>query len=431
MATIAEATAQLASHNIKVCISLGVDKALPLPSPEVSSMLAPLLQHVGQVPTDQAPFRQHLLTDSHISALLPGIGSITSMSLRWRLRSHASLCLLTKFSNLQQLKLDLHDAHTLCLSALKGLQELYLRVTTGNLWWQYCARSSFGCGKLLDNNQDSLLHVSLTAESWDDNTYLALLRLSKLQTFSLHIEEIQLGSVYVLSQLRPSKSMSVILKKSFLFPLRTLQEVTSCDSYITDLTLHTGPVMVSTMQHLTSLRLISDMSKKSFSQTCFHPQPRLQVLALVGNGVCMESTQLAHLVQSHPSLRKLSLHDCSQVTADILYVIVQLRRLTTFSVTDHGFLWTKRLCWTEFAFRAQQRVGMAQPKIHVTWTVLQTWGNQTLQLCVDYTERPVFCGVGLGDRHSEAAMFVHKCWTNLAYFSSRVSARIVWVPYKN
>ena len=197
LATIVEATAQLASNNISVCISLDAATDDRVMSLEDLNKLAPILQQLDtnlwKKQYDEAvilsswkafaeddndapahpwdpcsslkragiPSFQQIVTASHVSALLPARNSIKSLSLY----GVFPLALLAKFGNLQRLELHSLDAdgqnH---LSALRRLVELHLTFPDRG-------PCSMALGSVLDSNSDSLLHVVLTAKSWDDETY--------------------------------------------------------------------------------------------------------------------------------------------------------------------------------------------------------------------------------------------------------------------
>lgn len=160
-----------------------------------------MIQQFDSSPVDTDSGPERVLTDSHIRALLPGSDCITSLNLCWSPGSRSALHLLANFGNLQQLELQLDEADGLRhLSGLKSLLELHLTIRTTNL-------TDCTCGDILENSQDSLLHVSLSAGAWDDKTYMALLCLSKLRTFSVKVHRLTPDNAKVLAQLRPSQSI--------------------------------------------------------------------------------------------------------------------------------------------------------------------------------------------------------------------------------
>lgn len=402
LATILEATAYLASKQIKVCISLNV-----LPSPDVLAKLAPIIHQLDCTPVGATSEAWDTFSDNHMSGLLRGTHCITSLSLARRESNRFFSASLAKFGNLQQLELHLHDTVGLHhLSGLKGLLQFHLTVTDEGL-------SASRCGHILDSNMDSLLHVALSANLWDDQTYMALLRLSGLRTFSLQVVTLRHTNAQVLAQLRPSQSMSVTIKKITSAPW--VPDMTSCDARITDLTLDgfgepSGSISVRTMQHLTSLTLVG----LSLHMTHIWPQPRLQVLTL--SGVRMSSTELEDIVKSCPSVKHLDLSQCLRISPDTLSIILRLKHLITICLSHLEGLSVARLCWMEAFIRAQQCIGMAQPRIHVTCK----WGDQTRELCVDYLRYPVLCGCEFDEQR---ASLDQKCWARVAYPSSRFLCR--------
>ncbi|KAL3136109.1 hypothetical protein ABBQ32_007130 [Trebouxia sp. C0010 RCD-2024] len=395
------ATDLLASHNIKVCISLDRGNVAAVPAPDVLQALAPAIQHFGNGPVDADPASQRFVTDSHVRALLPGINCITSLNLSWRLDGQTSLQLLTQFGSLRQLELQMGEAGGLRhLSVLKGLLELRLTVDLSTL-------SDPSCGNLVENNKDSLLHVSLSAGAWDDKTYMALSCLCKLRTFNLSVCSLQHDDAEVLAQLRASQSVSITVRR--------------VDGY------EAVAAMVPTMQNLTSLTLTG----LDLTSTDIQPQPRLQELILC-NG-CLQSSQLKQMVCSYPSLKRLMLHALQglQICPDILCSLVQLRLLTTFCFSSLRGLSAASIGKIDAVLRAQQSIGLAQPKIFVIYRMAET--NQRFAgYCVDYTRYPVFSDVEFDERR---ATHTQRCWAQIAYPGARVGQSLYrsfpkhfWVP---
>ena len=321
------------------------------------------------------PAPQHVLTDSHVRGLLHGHDCITSLSLCWRSDGSRPLSWLAWFGNLRQLELQLDEADALMhLSSLKGLLELHLRIRQITRPRSYCS-----CDEVLQGNKDSLLHVSLSAHTWDDSTYWALLHLSKLRTFRLAIHELKPDNAEVLIQLRPSQSMSIAMHK---FDQRVVG-------------------LVPTMHNLTTLALVG----LDLTSVYFQPQSTLQALTL--RGVCIKGTQLKQLVQNFPSLKQLSLQRVRvrgfRIFPDTLCTILRLRNLSTLGLGLLGGLTAATVCRIEAFIRAQQSAGMAQPKIHVTcWLT-----DEVIRLCVDYTRSPVLCGAEFDGRmltHTQRSM---------------------------
>lgn len=388
LATIIETTVQLASNNVKVCIALSAGKSGLLPSPKVLAKLAPIIQQLDYAPVDATPEAWDVLSDSHIAALLPGINHISRLSLARRHGSGSFFALLAKFGNLQQLELHLEDAAGLNhLSVLKGLLEFHLTVTDER-------QPDIRCGDVLDSNRDSLMHVALTAESWDNQTYMGLMRLSKLRTINLQVAHLRQVNAQALAQLRPSQSMSVTIKKASRLPGVVLHELTSCDVHITNLTLHDPAMVVSwlrAMQHLTTLTLVvSDLT----------------------NSVCMSNAQLEGIVQSCPTIQHLSLIKCLQFSSDIMRIILRLKHLHTLCLAHLPGLSAPTERWIEAVIRSQQCVGMAQPQIHV----ICKWGGHVGEFCVDCMQYPVLCGT---DFDEQRATFVQKSWAKIGYPSAQ------------
>ena len=379
LASIVAATSLLAFNNIKVCLGLGPHKITEFPSDEVLSALAPVIQRFDCCPGDVDSVG---LTDHQIRALLPGSHCITSLSLYWSVRRHFSLRLLSTFVNLQHLELHLDEANGLeHLSSIKGLLELHLTIRATE-------RPGSSCSDILQSNQDSLLHVSLSAGAWDDTTYKAILGLWKLRTFSLEVHRLKADNVTDVAQLRPSESMSIILHELAQSVVRR----------------------VTSMHNLTSLTLVGVV----LTSSVFQPQPMLRKLTL--RDVCIASSQLKQMVQSYPFLTQLNLHRLYGLlmSPDNLCTILQLRHLKTLCLSRLSGLSAAEVRWLEAFIRSQQSIGMAQPIIHVICTM----AGQTTNICVDCTRYPdsVWCGTEFDE---ERATHMQRCWAKVAYCRAR------------
>ena len=409
-ASIVETTAQLASKNIKVCITLSAGNS-GLPWPVVLAKLAPIIQQLDCAPVDATSEAWHDFSDSHINALLSGTNHITCLSLARQQGSNSFFSLLAKFGHLQQLELHLGDAAGLNhLSTLTGLLELHLTVTDER-------QSDIRCGDILDSNRHSLLHVTLKAKSWDDPTYVALSQISKLRSISLQVGNLRQVNAQALAQLRPSQAMSLTFKKGDLVPGIALQDLTYLvGAHITDLTLHVPTMMGSwlrTMQHLLSLVVVgTDLTRVLIS-----PQPRLQTLTL--NGFSMSSSQLEDIVESCPSVKHLSLIKCIRFSSDKLCTILRLRHLHTLCLTHLPGFSTAWLHQVEAVIRAHQCVGMSQPQVFA----ICKWGAHATELCIDCRRHPVLCG----DEFDECRpTLTQKSWAKFVYPSSQVFSRGFW-----
>lgn len=386
LASIVAATSLLALSNIKVCLSLGAHNISAIPSDDVLKALAPVIQRFDCRPVDvdvdddvDVDSFEHGLTDRQIRALLRGSNCITSLSLYWSASRHSSLHLLANFVNLQHLELHLDEADGLGhLSSVKGLLELHLTIRNTE-------RVGSSCDDILQSNKDSLLHVSLSAGAWDDKTYMGLLRLCNLRTFTLTVCSLQKDDVALLEQLRPSQSMRISIRK--------------VDDH--EVVVETIP----TLHNLASLTLTG----LDLTSIGLEPQSTLRVLTL--RGVFMRSTQLRQVVQNSPSLMQVNLHELQGLllNPDTLCTILQLRHLTTLCLSGDNVegLTAARVCWLEAFIRAQQSVGMAQSKIRVTCVM----PNQTREFCVDYTRYPVLCGAEFDESRANHAQ---RCWAEVA-----------------
>lgn len=389
-ATMVAATSLLALNNIKVCLRLGGHKITAFPSDDVLRALAPVIQRFDCCPEDVDSVG-HGLTDRQIRALQPGSHCITSLSLYWSASRHSSLHLLANFVNLQHLELHLDEANGLGhLSSIKGLLELQLTIRDTE------RPVSSACGDILQSNKDTLLHVSLSAGAWDDKTYMGLLRLCNLRTFTLAVCSLQKYDAALLGQLRPSQSMHISIHK--------------VDDH--EVVMENIP----TLHNLTSLTLIG----LDLTSIGLQPQPTLQVLTL--RSVFMRSTQLRQVVQNSPSLKQMNLHELQGLllNPDTLCTILQLRHLTMLCLSGDVLegLTAARACWLEAFIRAQQSIGMAQPKIHVTCVM----ANQTRDFYVDYTGYPVLCGAEFDERR---ATYTQRCWAQVAGPGFRMGKRFV------
>ena len=390
VATIVAATPLLASNNIKVCLRLEANTVRAIPAGDVLYELAPMIQQFDCCPADADSTSSHGLTDSHIRGLVHGSNCITSLSLCWSPSHPSSLHLLASFGNLQHLELQLEEPDGLQhLSGLKGLVELHLTIKDAR-------RPDSSCEVVLESNKDSLLHVSLSAGTWDVMTYRELSNLCELRTFSLTVCGLQRSDAAVLAQLRPSQSMSISIHK-------TVDHEVDAET-------------VSSMQNLTSLTLIG-LDLRSID---VWPQSTLEVLTL--RKVVLRSNQLRQMVQSSPSVKQLNLHELQglRLDDDTVCTILQLRYLTKLCLSGNILdgVTAARVSWLEAFGRAQQSVGMAQPKMHVTYAM----PHQTMDFCVDYTRYPALCGAEFDERR---ATHTQRCWAKVAYPGVRMGESFV------
>lgn len=368
---------QLAANNIKICISLVSSNKGVLPSMNVLKRLAPILQELDCATLDGASNAAmntwEYLGSSVIEALLSGVNSITSLGFPCPQRGSSWMPSLVKFGNLRRLDIHLPRARDVThLEGLQGLSELLL--TVGGY-------SQGRCADILNKNAESLLHLALTADSFDDKTYIAMSQLPQLRSFSLEVADLNEGNAAVLAKLRPSQSMTITITRTV--PTEVLLELSSNRACITHLTLHVCPAMafagVETMQHLTSLTLV----RTNLNKAQFQPQPWLQSLTL--HAASMKHTDLNVLVHSYPALRFLELNSFTglQLTSTVILTIFRLQRLQHLCLSMIEGLSAERLQWMEAFLRSQQRIGMAQPRVLIT----VKWHRHTQNLHVSHTDR--------------------------------------------
>lgn len=198
--------------------------------------------------------------------------------------------------------------------------------------------------------------------------------------------------------------MSVTITRADMILSNDLQDMTSCDARITDLSFHGGPAMVvssmRSMQHLLSLKLCG----VDLIGTRFQPQPRLEKLTICYGSVA--NTELEDIVQSYPCLKHLDLSHCMQITPDAVCIILRLRHLATLCLSHLVGLSDASLRLMEALLRAQQALGMAQPNIHLTCK----WGKQIRESCIDYMRYPVLGGA---DFDEQRAPLTKRCWVEV------------------
>lgn len=398
LTTIVEATAQLASNSINICISMDASRQGTLTSPEALTKLVPVIQHLNFMPTRPADvIFHHAVSVSHISALLPSKNCIRSLSLSMLLPGFP-LALIANLCDLQRLELHLDDADGLrYLSALKRLEELHVKFPDQG-------PDGIAIGGVLNSNLDSLLHVALTAKSWDDETYMALSCMYKLRTCTLHVVHLQQGIGEVLARVRAVQSLSVTITRVDMCLSSDLWDMTSCNAYITDLTLHGGPAMavssLGSLQHLSSLTLCG----VDLIGSHFQPQPRIEKLTIHDGR--MGNAELEDIVQSYPCLKHLELSCCMHITPDTVCIISCLRHLATLCLSHLVGLCDASLRLMEAFLRAQQALGMAQPNIHFSCK----WGNQVRESCIDYMRYPVLGGA---DFDEQRPPLTERCWVEV------------------
>ena len=169
---------------------------------------------------------------------------------------------------------------------------------------------------------------------------------------------------------------------------------------------------VLAMQNLTSLILIGQ--NEFLSGRDFRPQATLQILSL--NAVCMGPTELRLLVQNYPSVKKLYLQKVQglEFSPDTLCTFLQLRQLHGLGLARLEGMSAASISWMESFFRAQQAIGMAQPRISVACTLDN---DQSVCLNVEYMRYPVLCGAEYDERLTSHAQ---RCWARVAHRSACV-----------
>ena len=408
---IAQALTQLAANNIKVCISL--DASSILPSPSVLQKLAPVLQELDCTSVDDLPHAhawKHI-TSSHNAALLAGAKNIMSLGLSHHQKLSFDMSLLAKFGNLQRLEVHLpRTGDTVHLKDLRRLSELHL--TVGG----HDKAEGIRCADILHNNAKSLMHVTLTADWCCDNTYLALLQLLQLHSFSFGVAQLSCGNAAVLAKLRPSQSMSITIRETGPALEEVLQELTSYSAHITHLSLHGCPATafsgVETLQHLTSLTLV----RGNLSGAWFQPQPWLQSFKL--QDVHMQNTDLGLMVRSYPAVRILEFSNCKglQFSQDAFCTIFQLPRLNDLCLDAVEGLSADRLHWMEAFLRSQQCIGMSQPRVSISLKGAHPAQN----LCVSYKGHSVLSGVEFDEERPN--IIIHKVSSRVLYSFKAIHA---------
>ena len=417
-----QALADLASRGIKLRISFSASTRDALPPTYSLLRVAQILQefecaaHSDSV-TDAA---KAAITHNHLVELASGRNSITSLAVTMFHRADDLLRLLARqHSILQRLELHIGQPEDLsCLEALHSLLELHIAFVPCD------GAVNMSCPGVLDSNLSSLLHVSLAADSWDDDTYMALVRLSQLRGLNLEVAQLSHCSAEAVMSLRPLESMQVTVKKSGHLLGSVMQALTT-NACITHLMLHDCSrrifARVQSMPQLTSLTL----RRGHLSKIQFPLQPRLQELSL--HQVHMTVWDLHGMLLKCPALHNLSLRLCLglRFASKSLRIIFGLRylRSLTLDVTDLQSALAVNLSWMEAFVRAQQTVGLAQPKIHIALA----YGNYSRSFCIDHRLYPVLCSADFDEQRPSTGQRL--CARILRPLSQCMASRVLRVMH--
>ena len=162
----------------------------------------------------------------------------------------ADIPLVAHFANLQKLGLTLSFLPDFRpLLKLKHVEDLHLDV-----------KGEASCADLLHVGRTRLLHITLSATSWDQRTYHALSNLSCLQMLKITQNGLNSRKASVLAGLLVPHSIHVVLTAARTSSYAAMEALSAGPAMITHLTLHWIDAglcaRVHTMRHLVSFTFV-------------------------------------------------------------------------------------------------------------------------------------------------------------------------------
>ncbi len=411
---IAYAISRLGPSGVSICISIQAAAGRQLPAPDVMESMASVIHEVdfAQIASMtslswQPPQRWECFSEGHLQALKSARKQMQVLCISDALTFHysqialppESIALVASFRQLKKLVLRTKSASPdlSSLTHLTCLEDVSLMVSGhGN------------CAELIHNQRHKLMHIRLSAKSWEMATYQALSKVTALQTLVINDFCLTTSSADIIASLQRPHSIHVVLRKGFDSQRRILQ-ILSSSSKVTDLTLKdcTPSMMegLNTMRHLASLSI----ALLNIQNTKLQFQPGVTSLTLWNRGP-IDEVSISRILTVLPALESLSVE--GEDFSDNLYTfssihsltaITQARLLSFLGLEAVRGVSYEDISMLEVVFRAQQKACLAPPRIHVILPAT-IWSSVGIQeFFIDYTKRPVFRDWRFAERKPTAA----------------------------
>ena len=394
---IAYAAFQLRAYGVSICISIQAAAGTQLPPPDVMKSVASVIQAVdyaqvaSMTSTSWQPRqRWECFSEGHLWALKSAREQMQVLCISDALAAphfkRESIVLVASFRQLKKLVLQTESLSPdlSSLTQLTCLEDVSLKISGhGN------------CAELIYSQRAKPMHIRLSAISWAEATYHALLKVTGLQTLAVNVYSLPASSASIIASLQRPHGIHVVLRNRAEPWHETLQGLSSASSKVTDLTLREcSPTMLrglGTMPHLASLTVV----RSTIDSTMLQLQASITHLTLVD---CDQTDDgcVARMLTAMPALKSLSFE--SPELSSTLYwppqdliAITQARQLSFLGLKAIRGLSCDSISMLESLFRAQQELCVVSPRIHVMLPANLVSSSGRQEFYIDYSENPVFC----------------------------------------
>lgn len=396
---IAYAVSQLRDNGINVCICL--QAAAGIPAPDVMKSVASVIQEVDYAQisamssTFWLPQRWECFSEDHLRALKSARKQMQVLCISGALAAHpfkrASITLVASFRQLNKLVLQTESMSPdlSSLTQLTCLEDVSLMVSGhGN------------CAELIHSQEHKLRYIRLSATSWAKATYQALSGATALQLLVVNVYCLTTSSADIVASLQRPHSIHVVLRKGSDAQRRILH-ILSSGSMVTDLTLRecTSSMLegLHTMPHLVSLSITGS----NINDANLQLQLGVTRLTLLNWGE-IDDGCVSRMLTVLPALESLCFeHEYNSchlsnsagwsLSRHSLLAITEARQLSFLGLKAVRDLSNDSISVLEYAFRAQQEVCLASPKICVALPAKQHFSFGRQEFFIDYIKDPVFC----------------------------------------
>ncbi len=398
---IAYAVSQLRAYGVSISITTQAVAGVDLPAPNVIKSVASVIREIdfaqiaSMTSTSWQPRRWECFSEAHLRALKSARRQMQVLCISDALAAHPfnrnSIALVASFTQLKKLVLQTESMppdHS-SLTQLTCLEDISLMVSGhGN------------CAGLIHRQRHKLVHIRLSATSWAKASYHALAKVTALHTLVVNVYRLTTSSAEIIASLQRPPSIHVVLRNGS-GPQRRVLQILSSGSAMTDLTLRecTSSMLegLCTMPHLSSLSI----AMSNINDANLHLQPCVTHLTLLNwgetadNGVSRMLTVLPASkclsFEYEDSSRYHSNVECWPLSTQSLIAVTEARQLSFLGLKAVRDLSHDSISRLEYAFRAQQEVSLAAPKVHVALPKSHNLSFSGKGFFIDYTNPPVFC----------------------------------------
>ena len=387
------------SIGVSIYISIQAATSIELPAPDVMKSVASVIHEVdyaqpaSMTSTSWRPQEYESFSEDHLMALKSARKQMQVLCISDALTAHQfrreSISLVASFRQLKKLVLQTkaESPDLSSLTQLTCLEDVSLKISgQGN------------CAELIHSQKAKLMHIRLSAISWEEATYHALSKVTGLQTLAVNVYCLPGSSASIIASLQRPHGIHVVLGNGAELWRKTLHALSSAGSKVTDLTLRQCSPSVleglGTMPHLASLTIVGFI----IDSTMLQFQPSITHLTLLDCGQVVNGC-IARMLTAMPALKSLSF-ECHELLSTLfwpplsahdLIAITQARQLSFLGLKAVRDLSCDSMSMLESFFRAQQELCVVSPRIHVILpaNLVSISGRQDFY--IDYSDYPVFC----------------------------------------